>query len=316
MRSWLGRNWMRLYFAASLLLLAFVAGLVAAAYKAAPYVWLKQAREAVIDLRANAWHYSRREPTKFLYPAHSAVRGAVRRDPANTMPGVTLVSGLWGQTLGFRLLSDRGEVLHAWNVSFNEIWPNASHVEEPLHDWDTNIHGSHLYPNGDIVFNFEYAGTIRIDRDGRVLWKLPRHTSHSIYEDEEGMLWAPDWRKHKTSRPEFPGMKPPFFEDLLLRIDPAGNVLEEISVLKVLYESNLQGLLLLGGHTKSDNYHDWMHINDVEVLPSKLAHAFPQFAAGDIMVSARELNLVFIIDRRTHAVKWWRVGPWLRSARP
>ncbi len=72
----------------------------------------------------------------------------------------------------------------------------------------------------------------------------------------------------------------------------------------------------MGGTRRSDNYHDWMHINDVEVLPSKLAHAFPQFAAGDIMVSARELNLVFIIDRRTHAVKWWRVGPWLAQHDP
>jgi hypothetical protein len=83
-----------------------------------------------------------------------------------------------------------------------------------------------------------------------------------------------------------------------------------------LYASSLQGVLFLGGHAPGNTIGDWMHINDVEVLPSNLAHAFPLFAAGDIMVSARNLDLVFIIDRRTHAVKWWRVGPWLRQHDP
>ena len=315
-KSWLLRNWVRLYFAGGLLLLTFLGGMVAAIYETAPYIWLKQAGAAVIDLRKNGLHYGRVEPTKFLFPARSPVRGAVRRDPASTMPGATLVSGLWGTTLGFRLLSDTGEVLHAWHVSFNEIWPDAPHLDAPHHDWDTIIHGAHLYPDGDIVFNFEYEGTIRIDRDSRVLWKLPRRTHHSIYEDEEGMLWIPDRREHKTPRSEFPGMKPPFYEDLLLRLDPAGKVLEEISALEVLYASGLQGVLFLGGHAPGNTISDWMHINDVEVLPSHLAHAFPLFAAGDIMVSARNLDLVFIVDRRTHAVKWWRVGPWLRQHDP
>jgi hypothetical protein len=314
--AWWQLNWTRVYFAAALALLVFGAGLVAALYDTAPYRLLKQARAAALDFRENALHYTRREPTKLLYPAHSTVRGVVQHDPARVMPGATLVSGFWGKSFGFRLFSESGEVLHAWNISFNEIWPNANHIDIPLHDWDSMTHGAKLYPNGDIVFNFEYAGLVRIDRNSRVLWKLPRRTHHSIYEDEEGLLWVPDRREHKTSRQEFPGMRPPFDEELILRMDPAGKIVEEISILKVIYDSKLEGVLFLGNDVPGNGIPDWLHVNDVEVLPTTLAQAFPQFSAGDIMVSARNLNLIFVIDRRTHTVKWWRVGPYLRQHDP
>ncbi|MEC8851127.1 MAG: arylsulfotransferase family protein, partial [Pseudomonadota bacterium] len=57
-------------------------------------------------------------------------------------------------------------------------------------------------------------------------------------------------------------------------------------------------------------------LNDVEPLPAALADAFPMFNAGDLLVSLRNTNLVAVIDRRSHRIKWAENGAWLRQHDP
>jgi hypothetical protein len=57
-------------------------------------------------------------------------------------------------------------------------------------------------------------------------------------------------------------------------------------------------------------------LNDVEVLSERKADAFDLFQAGDIMVSMRHINTVFVIDGKTEQIKWSLTHPFLSQHDP
>lgn len=320
------RRWLKAYFfasAGSLVVLAvFAFGVAVGAFKLFPYPLLQQGAAAARDWIRYPWHHARMRPEKFLAPqpaAASIPQRPVFRSPG-AYDGVTFVDGFFGRKTGMRLLEMNGDVLHEWRVSFNELWPDATHVERAMHDWDAQIHGAVLYPNGDVVFNFQYAGLARIDACGRPIWRLPEQTHHSVYEDEKGHLWVPSRRRHDEPSNALPGAPVPYYEDLVLEVSPDGRVLREISVLDVIIDGGNASLLYANGeHGAVLNLPldgDFTHLNDVEILEPSMAAAFPMFAAGDMLLSLRNLNLLLVVDPDTSLVKWWMVGPYLRQHDP
>ena len=61
------------------------------------------------------------------------------------------------------------------------MWPGQTVFDGArLADDDVDIHGTALLPNGDAILNLGEAGTVRIDRCSRVLWKVPGETHHAV----------------------------------------------------------------------------------------------------------------------------------------
>ena len=53
---------------------------------------------------------------------------------------------------------------------------------------------------------------------------------------------------------------------------------------------------MLAGKRLADNA--LLHVNMIAELSPALAPAFPEFAAGDMVISVRDHNLIFLVDPR------------------
>lgn len=250
-----------------------------------------------------------------LNPIRFRQHGTLVRERERVAPGVTLLTSFWRDTKwrpGVRLVDIDGAVLHRWEVRPRRIWPFK---DFPL---GTYVHGSYLFPNGDLLVNVEYAGLARMDACGKILWKSDFATHHSVYRDEDGSFWVSGHHRiekgdERASR--FPPIKTPFGEDTLINVSPAGELLKEISLLEAFYDSPWRHLLWHYDVVRKPGSQDPLHLNDVETLSRELADDFPTLEAGDFVVSSRTLNAIAILNPKGD-LEWVLAGEFTQQHDP
>ena len=255
-------------------------------------------------------------PQRFYRASHD-FNGAKIADAAAMAPGATLVTSYfpdrdWGT--GVRLIDANGNTLHDWPIDLTKMLPNRT-------DYQDYVHGSYLFPNGDILFNVEYAGLVRMDRCGTVLWQNDTFGAHhSVSAAADGNFWISgnrtrsDDAEGRTYLSSYPLMIPPINEDLFVKVSPDGEVLKSINSIEVLYKNGLQSVIVKMARGKVVDSGDRrgisgdvFHVNDVEELSPEMAPAFPMFEAGDILVSLRQLHMVMVVDPDDLRVKWYTI---------
>lgn len=260
-------------------------------------------------------------PDHFVQPVRYEGKGVTINASASDQNELIFMSGFFEEDNQLRLIERDGTIVAKWPVKFFDIFDSVKHIKEPpATNWNTDTHGALVLPDGSVVFNFEYCGLVKLDRCGKVVWRLERETHHSVEQAENGGFWVLGRRNHtKDTRTEFPPFDPPFQEDTILLVSENGEVMREISVPGLFYKNDMVALLTASGHWY-DLGHTWdreiLHLNKVAELSTAMAADFPMFAAGDLLLSIRELNLVMVIDPNTEKIKWWRVGPWIRQHDP
>ena len=282
-----------------------------------PYRMLKDFKDSFVELKR--WKmYLQMRPTSHLHPTRRDGRGVVVNEGAAVQPGFTLVSGLFDNNgRSVRLIDSNGNIVKEWPVKYSTIWPNPKHlVDPPFSDWFVGIHGLILLPDNSIVFNFEYLGLSRVASCGNVLWTIPRETHHAVFLAEDNTIWVPARKHHQRYSSEFPNISPPFYEDTVLQISLDGTILREISILRLIYKNEMEGLLPTGIRSTRLTNPDPLHLNDVDILLSSQAAAFNSLHAGVVMVSMRTPNLILIFDPETEEILWHQTGPWLRQHDP
>lgn len=298
MLSWLKQNVAVLVSMMSAAVLLFLSGM-AWAHLALPFASLVgNTIDAVQDWRVNGEAYLGWVPIKHLRPRRFEGNGLVVYDPEKTAPGVTFMTGLFGNTLGARLYAADGRLLYEWPINLFEVAPDVMR-----YPFDALIHGDYLYANGDLLANIDAVGIMRVSACGDIRWQNRDRSHHALFVDEMGFLWTP---VHGAQYHEDALMEEGFSFDRVAKFNPdTGAKMEEIDLVSALIESNLQGLALANSVLRDD----MMHLNDVEVLSSDMAGAFPDFAAGDLLLSSRHFNQLWVLDGRSHRLKWWLVGP-------
>ena len=274
-----------------------------------PYSILKFGFESVVAVAKEKDTLLGARPTLFLMPARHAGNGVTKHDAQKAAPGVTFITSFFEGGNELRLIRNDGSVVHRWPVRYSDYFRDPAHVGPreniPRTDWNAEIHGALPLPDGSVVFNFHYLGTVKLDRCGQTQWTLPHMTHHAVSMASDGTLLIPSWRYMERRDPRFANLHPPYMEESILRVAQSGELLREISVTDILFKNKYQGLLARGGATG-----DIIHVNDVEELPAQIADRFPMFAPGDLMLSMRKGERIIVVDPNTLRIKWYQTGPW------
>jgi len=299
-------------FVASAAFLAFCYGVVVGKYQLFPYPVFDQAVEGFRGIFVrDTWCYirvdDREGPASF-------------RNTDRAYKGLNLVTRVAnGKQLVAEIVDMDGHKLHGWDIDWFSIWPDANHVPDrvaPRGSPGTHIHGAVVMENGDLVFNFEHLGLVRLDRRGEVVWRLPRQTHHSVHRHDDGNLWVCGQKEHTEPSARFPNRMPPFPEYTILEVTPEGRIAEEWSVQELLSENGFGGLLYLGSldSLSTQVRGDPLHLNDVEPFPASMRGGL--FTQGDVLVSLRNINTVFVFSLQSRKIKFICTGWFVRQHDP
>ncbi len=226
--------------------------------------------------------------------------------PALMMEGYYIFLG-WddnNQFFSARLYNHRGDLLHTWALNYSTLDSNG-----PLNRSE-GPHGFAVLRDGSIIVNFDKGDVLaRVDSCGKPIWTKKGVYHHSIQRAEDGSFWT--WRGEGSSYSQY---------QYLHNFDSeTGATIREIGLVEDLIQkmgpASAAFLVRPDFHFERfkkppPDHKDIFHPNDIDVLYSDLAPMFPDFEAGDLLISLKKLNLVAVLDPDTLVVKWCSYGPW------
>jgi len=202
------------------------------------------------------------------------------------------------------LYNHLGEHLHTWKLDYYAFDPDG-----PLNGSD-GPHGFAVLSDGSVIVNYDKGDVMaRVDRCGKPIWIKQGVFHHSLQEAEDGSFWT--WRGEGSSYSQY--------QYILNFNAETGATIKEIGLVEDLIKSNddATAIFLIRPdypfkhfETLPSDKEDLFHPNDIDVLHSDIAPMFPDFKAGDLMISLKNLDLVAVLDPDSRVVKWWDHGPW------
>jgi hypothetical protein len=195
-----------------------------------------------------------------------------------------------------RLIDMNGNVVHVWNVEpfFNKrsrllpngnllyAGPDTSIIE---YDWDSNE-----------VWRHEGIGTVNdlriLDNGNRLLiahQPIPDEAQAKVKDVDEKI--APWWEPRKRGSEEH----------------QEGADIYEINIKgEVVWEWHAHDHLDLNLFSPVTPLNDWLHANSIAPLPENKWYdgGDERFRPGNIILNARNINMMYIIDKQSGAVVW------------
>lgn len=219
--------------------------------------------------------------------------------------GLTIFSS--GHAPVVYLISLAGEVVHKWEITFEELWP-CDLPFEASEEHKQFIRRAHVFPNGDLLAVFEYIGIVKLDRDSNVLWKSPNQNHHDFAVAADGSI-VTLVRRRLTSKEvarKYPGFESPgsgIFDDQVAFLDPSGVELKRVSLFEAFYRSDYAPSL-----SPKIYRNDVFHANSVDIIEGHQEQS--GIAAGEILVSLHGLNAIVSVDVEEGRVSWMLSGKW------
>ncbi len=232
----------------------------------------------------------------------AAPSGVLVHDRQAAFPGLNLYCS-WEASRA-ALLDMDGRTVHEWSLE-SAKWTHVAALRD-----------------GSLLAMENERGLVKLDRDSRVRWRFPARAHHyfSLAPDGSILLLS----RRTVAVPEI-HRKFPIVADEVLVLDPSGREKRRISLLDPFLHPRYAFLLPSVGHrdfTGPDPAGtppelDILHANHVEVLDGRHADRSPLYAAGNLLVCLRTLDLVAILDGRTSEILWlWGISTLQRPHHP
>jgi len=234
-------------------------------------------------------------------------KGVTIHDADRAYPGLNLYSPR--ESHRAFLLDMDGQVLHRWDAALdaNDTWQ----LVEPVGD-------------GDLLVINANRRMLRLDRDSGILWRLDRRVHHDVAIAPSGEMFALTREERQVSRG---GRDLLILDDVILRLSPAGEIVDRRSIFDLFGESIPQHYWSLlerwlgseaalaemeesamknGFRIKNGSPPDLFHTNSIEVLSGAIDGISKP---GALLLSIREISTVAIIDFEEGRVDWsWGPG--------
>lgn len=303
----------KLFFLISVILISFLYGYASSTWSLPPDSIIKKAWvQAEASLISKSWFRS----PHFLHSNPYDRTGARLSDSVSARPRLTLITSMWRKdgdwSPGVKLIDQEGKTVHKWFPAEESYPTDIGSQRQEIY-----IHGTHLFPDGDLLVNYEYGGTARLDACARTEWQKSWGSHHSIERDFAGTFWVPRTSQQPRAASEqypegYPGLDNSVWIDYALKITGEGDLLRKMNVLDLIYENDLERYIIKGDIFRDDI----THLNDIEPLPDSLADEYPLFEEGDLLMSLRNLHLVLVVDPKSKNVKWHASAPFIQQHDP
>lgn len=211
-------------------------------------------------------------------------------------------AGLYGAWL----YDQDGGLVHTWHFDYAALDPDGP--------WNGADHPHPVYPleDGSLVVAFDSGDVLaRLDTCSEPMWIKHGIYHHSLARADDGSFWI--WRGDGTPYGHYHYAE---------NFDAAtGDTIREIALVEDVIQKagDLSAIFAVRPDFPFRHFektpvflalNDIFHPNDIEPLSAELAPLFPDFEAGDLLMSFRNIDLVAVLDPDTARVKWWSQGPW------
>lgn len=281
----------------------------------------------------DAWAQASGEDSDFLVVRQTQAVDLARYQPLPLAPGIAMTPPLFraaGERLerGWRIIvgvfqfpdgHSNAALLLSPDLAVTKVWkltPQGQAGDFPTPVGRRLVHEADLTEDGSFIYVVTPSvGLIKRDSCDELSWVTPGDYHHSVMIDETGKtVWVT--RDREVTVIEQVDVS----SGKVLRAIPFPDIAKANPETDIFRIRTKFGAETFGTQENRITPYTWLHdpfhTNDVDPLPTRLAAAFPQFTAGDLLVSNRELNLIFIMDPDTLKVKWWNFGNFDRQHDP
>lgn len=231
-----------------------------------------------------------------------------RRFPSPEDSGYLLFSGIdpdLGKTIVKLIRIADGSVMGSWFPDADRINDLITGNKAPKVNW-RHLRAQHplLLDDGDIIYNTSFLLVRQKPCEAKPVWVLDETMHHSNEMDISGKaFWV--GAVSKDSFPDNPWLRDKIRDDALALVSLDGKLLENRSILNILKENGLQAIAL--GTSGLQTPTDPIHVNQIRVAHNDSRY----WKRGDLLISARNISMVFLYRPSTNKIIWHKIGPWL-----